>query len=130
MPISGGINFENPFLGENPFSSFMDDAQTSLGSSDPFLDILEFEPNIAFQGALHRANLTPNLFRRFQSDRNRIFGQYQALLDEQIRAGMLPSARFADFIQNYDFQREAMNLSPSERFGDISRFAPRTTFLR
>lgn len=93
-----------------------------------FGDILESQPEIPFQGALQRANLTPNLLQQFQGERRSIFNQFQGFLDQQIQQGLAPSLRFGDFVRNFDFQRESLSRPPSTRFGaDVSRFAPRTS---
>lgn len=122
------------FSGFSEFSGvpFTLNASAPTGNLDPaFADLLEFEPEIPFQGALSRANLAPQLFRRFQGQRSRFFNQFLARQDEDIRAGLAPTERFADFInQPGFFQEQANQLSPSERFGfgSAQRFSPRTAF--
>lgn len=119
------------FFGNTAFDAFEAfDSSTNPAPNNAFGDILEFETQIPFQGALQRANLTPNLQRKFRGQRDRFFNQFQGLLDQQIRAGQTPDLRFADFAQNIDFRAEAFNESPSQRFGDTSRFDPRTSFIR
>ena len=121
----------------NAFSEFEGvpftvNASAPTGNLDPaFADLLEFEPEIPFQGALSRANLAPQLFRRFQGQRSRFFGQFLARQDQDIRAGLAPTERVADFFNRPGFfQEEAFKLSPAERFGPGSaqRFSPRTAF--
>lgn len=124
MPHSGFSEFSGVPFTENT-------SAPSATISPTFSDLLELEPGIPFQGALSRANLSPNLFRRFQGERERFFGQFQAMLDEQIRSGLAPTGRFADFInQPGFFQQQAAQLSPTQRFGGGSaqRFSPRTSF--
>ena len=103
----------------------------SLGAlpygANPFADFLETEPEIPYQGALGRANLTPNQLRTFRGQRQNIFNQFLSQLDEQMRAGQMPSARFSDFIGEFNFPREYQRFAPSDRSGaGISRFAPPT----
>ena len=129
----------NPFMAfqNDPFFNFgggamppMSVAPVSMMQS-PFADILETEQDIPFQGALQRANLTPNQMRQFQNQRGEIFRQFEGLLDQQIRAGLTPDLRFADFMGNFNFGREAFRTPPSQRIGGgTSQFAPKTTFLR
>ena len=128
----------------NPFADFQSDPFFDFGANffqsqvdptsqidSPFADLLEQEPDIPFQGALQRANLTPNLLQQFQGQRSQLFNQFQGLLDQQIRQGLLPNLRFGDFMGNFDFQRESFRTPPSERAGgDVSQFRPRTQFFR
>jgi hypothetical protein len=101
-------------------------ATTPYGAN-PFADFVETEPDIPYQGALARANLTPNQLRTFRGQRQNIFNQFLSQLDEQMRAGQMPSARFSDFIGGFDFPREYQRFAPSDRSGaGISRFAPPT----
>jgi hypothetical protein len=128
----------NPFAGfqSDPFFRFNNDFFSSqvepVRSMDsPFGDILEMEPDIPFQGALQRANLSPNLLQMFQGQRSNLFNQFQGLLDQQMRQGMIPNLRFGDFMGNFDFERESFRTPPSERIGGgTSQFAPRTSFFR
>lgn len=128
----------------NPFAEFQGDPFFSFGTNfgsditttasidNPFGgELLEQEPDIAFQGALQRSNPSPNLLRQFQGQRQSLFDQFEGLLERQIRGGELPSLRFADFIGNFNFGREAFRTPPSEREGGgTSQFAPPTQFLR
>lgn len=128
----------NPFADfqSDPFFNFSDDFFSSpvppIGDSQsPFTDILEEQPDLAFQGALQRANPTPNLLRQFQNQRATLFGQFEGLQEQLIRQDRLPDLRFADFIGNFDFAREAFRTPPSQRpGGGTSQFAPPTTFFR
>jgi hypothetical protein len=130
----------------NPFMAFQSDPFFNFGGGSPlqpmsaapvssiqspFADILETEPDIPFQGALQRGNLTPNQMRQFQNQRGEVFRQFQGLLDQQIRAGLTPDLRFADFMGNFNFGREAFRTPPGQRVGGgTSQFAPKTTFIR
>ena len=88
---------------------------------DIFADLLEEEPEIPFQGALSRAKLTPNQFQTFRNQRENIFKQFQAQLDAQLRQGILPTARFADFVGDFNFEREFERFAPSQRVGGGTR---------
>jgi hypothetical protein len=126
----------------NPFADFQDDPFFSFGTNfgeDIFPaanlgiggDLLELDPDLAFQGALQRNRPTPNLLQQFQGQRSQLFNQFQGLLDQQIRQGLVPNLRFGDFMGNFDFQRESFRTPPSERAGaDVSQFRPRTEFFR
>jgi hypothetical protein len=128
----------------NPFSTFQSDPFFQFNNDffnsqvgpvrnidSPFGFLLEEAPEIPFQGALQRANLSPNLLRMFEGQRSNLFNQFQGLLDQQIRQGMIPNLQFGDFMGNFDFGREAFRTPPGERIGGgTSRFAPRTQFLR
>ena len=129
----------------NPFSDFQPGSFFSEFGSDffnypvgsasdmqsSFSDLLEDSPDIAFQGALQRGNLTPNLSQQFRGQRENLYNQFQGLLDQQIRQGFAPDLRFGDFIGNFDFGREAFRTPPSQRpGGGTGQFAPPTTFLR
>ena len=100
------------------FGSFNLPAPGPTSNLDPaFADLLEQQPEIPFQGALQRANLTPNQSEFFRNRRQESFNQFQGILDQQIRAGEVPSARFGDFIGNFDFGREFNQRAPSSQFG-------------
>ena len=122
---------QEPDLINNPlFADQFQGFQLDTANS-PLLDILEFEPEIPFQGALQRSNPTPNQLATFRNQRQTIFNQFLATLDEQIRAGQAPSDRFADFIGEYDFGREFERFAPGQRAGgDVGRFAPPTRVFR
>jgi len=98
----------------------------------PFADFLEQEPQIPFQGALQRAQLNPNQRDFFRNQFSDIFGQFQGLLDQQIRAGLTPDLRFADFVGNFDFGDVFQRLTPDQRqgIGSPTPFRPLTTFTR
>ena len=104
--------------------------QTPFGFGDVVGDFLESEPEIPFQGALARANLTPNQFLTFRNARENIFKQFQAQLDEQFRKGMLPTGTATNFFRNFDFQREFQRFGPSQRLGGgPGRFRPPIRFF-
>ena len=97
---------------EEPFTEV---APTSL--LDPaFATLLEELPEIPYQGALQRADLTPNQRDFFRNRRQELFDQFQGVLDQQVRSGEVPSARFGDFIGNFDFGREFQQRAPSSAF--------------
>ena len=86
----------NPFAGfqSDPFFRFNNDffaeqVGTTRNINSPFGFLLDEEPEVPFQGALQRANLSPNLFRMFQGQRSNLFNQFQGLLDQQIRLSLI-----------------------------------------
>jgi len=101
----------DPFFAEeqHPFSGSAFDPsalETPQTAPNLFIDFLEEEPDIPFFGALGRSDPTPNQRDFFQNQRNNIFNQFQGILDQQIRAGELPSARFAEFVNQPNFFEE------------------------
>jgi len=129
-----GFQFSaDPSLVTNPAfrSTAGSESATVPYGANPFADFVETEPDIPYQGALARANLTPNQLRTFRGQRQNIFNQFLSQLDEQMRAGQMPSARFSDFIGGFDFPREYQRFAPSDRSGaGIGRFAPPTRITR
>lgn len=127
---------------QNPFADFRSDPFFSFGTNfskdivpatslGVYGDIFEEEPELPFQAALQRANPAPNLLRMFQGQRDDLFEQFQGLQARQILMGQQPTLRFADFMGNFNFEREAYRTPPSQRpGGGTSQFAPRTEFLR
>ena len=96
---------------------------------NPFADYLEIEPDIPYQGALSKANLTPNQYQTFRNQRNNIFGQLQAKWMEQFQQGLMPTERFTDFVGNFDFNKEFQRFQPSQRAGgNLGGFAPPVRF--
>ena len=103
----------------------------STFTDNPFADYLETEPDIPYQGALAKGNLTPNQFQTFRNQRNTIFGQFQARLMAQFEQGQMPTERFTDFVGNFDFNKEFQRFQPSQRAGgNLGGFAPPVRFGR
>lgn len=126
----GGATFSQ-FAPQNFFQNAGQLVAPTSTLAGPFAEFFEQEPEIPFRGAIQRASLSPNQREFFRNQFSTIFGQFQGLLDQQIRAGLTPDARFADFVGNFDFQDEFRSLLPSQRPGlGIANFAPRTTFTR
>jgi len=101
-----------------PLNTFSFGPYSRLPSSqNPFGDFLEEEPEIPFQGALRRANLTPNQFATFRNQRQNIFNQFLAKLDDQLQQGVLPEDRFSDFVNQFDFTKEFQRFAPGQRAG-------------
>lgn len=125
------MGLESPVAGSAFESTASGESATMPYGANPFADFVETEPEIPYQGALSRANLTPNQLRTFRGQRQNIFNQFLSQLDEQMRAGQMPSARFSDFIGDFNFQREYQRFAPSDRPGSgIGRFAPPTRITR
>lgn len=113
------------------FQNFGQPVAPTSSLTGPFADFLEQEPQIPFRGAVQRAGLSPNQRDFFRNQFSTIFGQFQGLLDQQIRAGLTPDIRFGDFVGNFDFQDEFNRLQPGQRPGlGIQNFAPRITVTR
>ena len=104
---------------------------SSSFTDNPFADYLETEPDIPYQGALAKGNLTPNQYQTFRNQRNTIFGQFQAKLMEQFGQGLMPTERFGDFVGNFDFNKEFQRFAPGQRVGGgLGSFAPPVRFGR
>lgn len=93
-----------------------------------FADLLEEEPDIPYFGAVQRAKLNPNQLSYFRTQRQNVFNEFQGLLDQQIRAGLAPSQRFADFVGNYPFKQRFHSQAPSQRIG--GSYSPRDRVFR
>ncbi len=93
-------------------------------------DFLEEEPDIPFFGRLFeqdqgRGRFTPNQQSAFRDQRKQFTDRFLALINEQIQGGELPTARFQDFIGDFDFGQEF-----NQQFGPgTAAFAPRTRFI-
>ena len=90
---------------------------------NPFDDLLETNRELPFLGELQRRGLS-------SSKRNALWGQFGEIqrnfmgkLGSQILGGNAPTARFADYLKDMDFDREYKMLSPRQRgtFGGSPR---------
>ena len=96
---------------------------------NPFADFLEEEPELPYQAALKKANLTPNQYQTFRNQRQNIFAQFQARLGEQLLQGTLPTERWTDFTGNFDWNKEFERFAPSQRLGGgTGNFGPTMRF--
>ena len=125
------------FRDADPFADWWNTTNSGGGSGslpfadNPFADYLETEPDIPYQGAVAKANLTPNQYQTFRNQRNTIFGQFQAKLMEQFQQGLMPTERFTDFVGQFDFNKEFQRFQPSQRAGgNLGGFAPPVRFGR
>ena len=104
--------------------------QTQGQTNNIFQDFLEEEPDIPFFGQLFsqqggRDQFTPNQQAAFRNQRQQFTDRFLAQIFDQIQGGQLPTARFTDFIGDFDFGREF-----NQQFGpQTAQFAPRTRFL-
>ena len=114
---------QNAFQGfqTDPFFNQFDQDFFSGETSNAFFDFLEEEPNIAFQGALGRANLPFSQREQFQRQRQDIFNRFQGLQRFD------PNLRFTNFIDAFNFNRERFRTPLGQR-GE--GFTPRTSFVR
>ena len=128
---------------------------TSFGSDDPFADwwnsgampspsgsnpaagpdwatdFLEENPEYPFQGALAKANLTPNQYQTFRNQRDSITKQFMGQLANQLRQGILPTDTATNFFDKFDWAGEFQRLGPNRRFGgDVGAFAPPVRYNR
>ena len=102
-PLNQPRTFEQPTqLQNNRGLTFEEPTQLEGQAGNPFIDFLEEEPNLAFQSALQRGNLTPNQLQFFQNQRGQFTDRFEGLLGQQIQQGQLPNLRFNDFINNVD----------------------------
>ena len=96
---------------------------------DPFDDLLETDRRLPFLGKLYsqgfkrsKRDALENMFGEFQ---NRFLGK----LGSQILSGEAPTARFRDFVDELDFDREYKTLSPRQQGRNDNIFAPRVRQL-
>ncbi len=99
-------------------------------TENPFERFLEEQPRQLFFGARSRFGRSPfqqQFFgNRFQSIFD-IFGGEQA---QQIQRGELPTLRFQNFLEDFNFDEFFRTTPPSLRGGQSTgRFAPSTRFL-
>jgi hypothetical protein len=93
-----------------------------------FLDFLEEQPNVAFQASRPQGG-SPASQRFFQNQFENIHNRFLGQLGQQILGGEPPTARFTDFLQDFDFGGFAASQSPFMRGEQQQRFAPSTRFL-
>lgn len=102
----------------------------TTGFDFPFSDFLEENPRASFFSRVNRfARPQQRHFSQsnaFTDIQNRFLG----MLGSQARSGELPTLRFEDFLDDFNFDQEFRSLAPSERFGGggQGRFAPPTRF--
>lgn len=122
--------FNTPNTANLPFGNLAN--QSGAQTQGLFEDFLEEEPDIPFFGRLFeqgpegRDLFTPNQQSAFRNQRQQFTDRFLALINEQIQGGELPTARFADFIGDFDFGQEF-----NQQFGPgTAAFAPRTRFIQ
>jgi hypothetical protein len=100
------------------------------GSSDnPFGDFLEYNPNIAYQAHQGSFGQTPSSRNFFQNQFSNIHNQFLGQIGQQILGGQAPTARFTDFLGDFDFQKHAYGFTPGQRGQSSARYTPRTRFI-
>jgi hypothetical protein len=131
--------------------------QNEGGLSDFIRQILELEPNLAFQGALsgstQRTGRTAPIRRFFQGRFDDVFNEFIGQLGSQIQRNpnALPETSFSDFLQGsparfgppkdgdrpllsaaqpgFNFEDRFFSRAPNLRGQFNSQFAPSTRFL-
>ena len=92
-----------------------------------FRDILDYDPELAFFGAIPQTGTTP--FQNYYSGR---FGNiYDKFLGAQGRAlwsGRNPVKTFPDYLENFPWLQNFQALSPTQRGETPARFAPSVRF--
>jgi hypothetical protein len=89
-----------------------------------FEDFLEEEPDIAFQGAVNKANMPFNQRQAAQKQRQEIFNRFQGLQRFD------PKLRFTEYMDAFDFGRERFRTPLSQRGEGGRTFSPRASFVR
>ena len=123
MAIEGFGSF-GAFQPDNYFDQFKDSFFSQSPSMSGFSDILEEEPNLAFQGAVNRANMPFNQRQAAQKQRQEIFNRFQGLQRFD------PKLRFTEYIDAFAFGRERFRTPLGQRGEGRSNFNPRTSFIR
>ena len=98
-------------------------------SHNLFLDFLEQDPNLAFQGFSGQFGRSPSKQRFFQNSFQNIHNKFLGNLSRQIMGGQAPTGRFSDFLKDFDFGGYAAAQSPRARGLYSSQYAPSTRFL-
>ena len=89
------------------------------------------DPRLPFFAALGRAGTTPTQKRYFQNQFQNIHNRFLGMQGQQIEQGQMPTQSFGDFLGNdFDFGREFQSQPPSFRGEFLSRFSPRSRFIR
>jgi hypothetical protein len=108
----------------DPFFNQFDTGFFNNPTSQDFSNFLEEEPNLAFQGAVNRANMPFNQRQAAQKQRQEIFNRFQGLQRFD------PKLRFTEYIDAFDFGRERFRTPLGQRGEGRSNFNPRTSFIR
>tara|TARA_R110001592_G_C12667762_1_gene703180 strand:+ start:106 stop:477 length:372 start_codon:yes stop_codon:yes gene_type:complete len=123
LAIEGFGSF-GAFQPDNYFDQFKDSFFSQSPSMSGFSDILEEEPNLAFQGAVNRANMPFNQRQAAQKQRQEIFNRFQGLQRFD------PKLRFTEYMDAFDFGRERFRTPLSQREEGGRTFSPRASFVR
>lgn len=95
--------------------------------NNPFADLLDEQPRLAFES--HLNDIFGGNRRRRRSARNlfpEVQAQFMGRLGSQIRKGGAPTLRFNDFLEGADIEGRYGSMSPMERGENTQRyFAPR-----
>ena len=105
----------------NPFSSSGD---------NPFLDIAEEKPELAFLSHLDEKGYGSNKRNRMRGLFDDAQSHFLSRLGSMIRSGESPNLRFNDFMKNdYNFDRAFGAMSPYQQGTTQGQFTPRVRHL-
>lgn len=96
---------------------------------NPFDEFLEEEPRALFFSFQDQFGPSPRSREFFRNQFSNIHDEFLGALGSQIRGGELPTLRFSDFLQNFDFGSRFASTPPSLRGFFPSQFAPPARFL-
>ena len=92
-----------------------------------FRDILDFDPDTAFFGAIPQAGNTA--FQEYYRGQFRnIYDQFIGKQGRALFAGREPPKSFPDFLEGFPFLKNFALRSPTDRGEAPARFAPRVRF--
>jgi|TARA_R100000306_G_scaffold62174_1_gene67450 hypothetical protein len=100
-----------------------------FGKNNPFMDFLETEPAAAYYsspgGQAFRGG-SQGQQRYFQNQFQDIYNEFLGGLGQQIRAGQVPTMRWAEYLENVPFTERYAALSPEQAGRSRRRYSPST----
>jgi hypothetical protein len=113
----------------------------------PFLDYLDIDPALAYYsspaGLSYMAGMTPAAYqaipmdaratqapasqtrrRVYENQYQNVYNDYLGALGTQIRGGVAPTLRFADYLEQNPFTERYAALTPQQAGRSVSRFSP------
>ena len=102
------------------------------GSSNAFSDwtnFLEKEPASAYYSSpagMSFYGQSPNAQRFYQTQFQNIYNEFLGSLGSQIRSGMDPTMRWADYLENVPFTERYAALSPQQAGRTTRQYSPGT----
>jgi hypothetical protein len=113
------MTMQDEFFGQDLFRE--------LGTD--FLEDPGFGHRAAFFSQQGRFGTSQGRQRFFENRFSQFQNQFLGKVGQQILSGEPPTLRFADFVQNIDFNQEFARVPPNLRGSFTSRFAPATRFI-